>query len=360
MPQVEGLLEELSNAYAPTGFEGAVRTIMRRELSPLVDDIETDGIGSLVARLRGSADSPRVMMAAHMDEVGLMVRRITPEGFLTFQTLGGWLDSALINQRWVILTRGGHVQAVTGIKTPHVMSQEERSAGFKRDKMFLDVGATSKEDAEERLGIRPGDPVAPDSRFTRLNGGDFYLGKAWDDRVGLALMVEAIRGMRSQPPPNTVYAVPTVQEEVGLRGAQTSSFQVQPDVGINLEAGVAGDYPSITPEEAQEELGQGPAIFLHDTSMLPNLKLRDLVLDVAKERGIRPQLEVLGGYGQDGAAMQKSHGGAPTINISVPVRYLHSHYGVICRGDFDQAVELVGSLVRSLDSVTVRGLKEFD
>jgi len=166
--------------------------------------------------------------------------------------------------------------------------------------------------------------------------------------------------MKKHAPPNTVYAVSTVQEEVGLRGAHTSSFLVNPDIGINIEAGVAGDYPSITSDEAQERVGEGPTVFLHDSSMLPNLKLRDLVIDVAKDKGIPLQFEVLSGYGEDGAEMQKTHSGTPTINISVPVRYLHNHNGVISRKDFDRAVELVVEVAQRLDHATVQRIKSFD
>ena len=360
MDEIEVLLEELTNAHGPTGFEGPVRSIMQRELSPLCHGIETDGIGSLIARLGEGSDPPRVMMAAHMDEVGLMVKFVTPEGYVRFQPLGGWLDQAFINQRWVILTQKGSVHGVTGLKTVHVMTQEARNQVFKREQMFIDVGASSLEDAEERLGIRPGDPIAPDSRFTPLGDGGLYLAKAWDDRVGLAVMVEAMRRFQGSPPPNTLYAVATVQEEVGLRGAQTSSYHVEPDIGINIEAGVAGDYPGITQEESQERLGQGPAIFLHDTSMIPNLKLRDLVVDVARDNDIPVQFDVLSGYGEDGAEMQRARGGAPTINIAVPTRYLHSHYGVISRRDFDHTVALVTAVVQRLDGDTVERLRRFD
>jgi len=154
--------------------------------------------------------------------------------------------------------------------------------------------------------------------------------------------------------------VSTVQEEVGLRGAKTSSFLVNPDIGINIESGVAADYPGITQDEAQERLGNGPGIFLHDTTMLPNLKLRDLVIDVSEENNIPLQFEVLAGYGEDGAEMQRSHGGVPSINIAVPTRYLHSHYGVISRQDFDRTVELVTAVIQRLDADTVRHLKSFD
>ena len=353
------LLEELTNAYGPSGFEGPVRDIMRRELEPLSDHVEVDGIGSLIARKDGTGDSPRIMIAAHMDEVGLMVKRVTDGGYVKFQALGGGLDSALVGQRFVILTSKGPIQSITGMKTIHVMTPEARSAGFKRDGMFLDVGAADKEDAVSRLGIRPGDPIAPDSKFEALNGSDYLLGKAWDARVGLAIMIEVMRSIQESPIQGTLFAVSTVQEEVGLRGAKTSSFLVNPDIGINIESGVAADYPGITQDEAQERLGNGPGIFLHDTTMLPNLKLRDLVIDVSEENNIPLQFEVLAGYGEDGAEMQRAFGGAPVVNISVPVRYLHTHNGIIHRRDIDQAAQLVAKLVQRLDHDTVDRIARF-
>ena len=359
MDNVESLLEELTNAHGPSGFEGPVRAIMQRELSTVCDGLETDGIGSLIGRLGDEGGSPRVMLAAHMDEVGLMVKLVTKEGYVMFHPLGGWLDQALINQRWVIRTRNGPVLGVTGIKTVHVMTAEARGQLFKKEQMFIDVGASSKEDAEERLGIRPGDPIAPDSRFTPLNGGSLYLAKAWDDRVGLAVIIEVLRRL-GESPPVTLYCAATVQEEVGLRGAHTSSYAVEPDLGINLETGVASDYPGITQEEAQERVGEGPAIFLHDSSMLPNLKLRDLFVDTARENDIPVQFNVLSGYGEDGAEMQRSYRGAPSINIAVPTRYLHSHNSIISRQDFDRTVDLVEAVVRKLDTETVSALKSFD
>ena len=357
------LLEELSNAFGPTGHEGPVRAIVRRELEPLTDALETDGIGSLIARLGDEADDiPRVMLSAHMDEVGLMVRQITAEGFLTIQTLGGWLDQALINQRWVVMTRNGPIPGLTGIKTPHVMQPDARNQVFKKEAIFIDVGARDKEDAEQRLAIRPGDPVAPDSGFQEMAGGELYIGKAWDDRAGVAGLIEIARALResADPLPATVYLVATVQEEVGLRGAHTSSFHVMPDIGINLESGVAGDYPGITKDEAQEELGKGPTVFLHDSSMIPNLRLRDFFVDTAAELEMPLQFNVLSGYGEDGAEMQKAGSGAPSINIAVPTRYLHSHNSVIQRDDFAHAVRLVTQVVRRLTPQTVSALTTFD
>jgi len=358
--RVERLLEELTNAYGPSGFEEPIRAIMRRELAPFADRLETDGLGSLIAELRGSG-GPRVMLAAHMDELGLLVKYISQDGFVYFEPLGGWLDQALINQRFVILTRKGAVTGVTGLKTPHVMSPEERRATPEREHIFLDVGASGRQDAEERLGIRPGDPIAPDSKFVELSGGKLYLAKAWDDRVGLGVMIEVLRRLKDNRPPNVLYVVSTVQEEVGMRGAVTASNQVKPDIAINLEVGVSSDYPGTSLYEAQEKLNGGPGIFLRDTSMLPNLKLRDYVVEIARAKGIQVQFEVLRDYyNEDGSEMQRAWSGAPAINITVPARYLHNHNEVISRDDFDRTVDLVTELVRHLDAETVRRLRSFE
>lgn len=354
------LLQDLSNAFGPSGYEEDVRAIMRRELAPFSDSLETDGLGSLIAVSKKSPDAPRVMMAAHMDELGMIVRYITPEGYLKFVTLGGWLDQGLINQRYWIKTRKGPVLGVTGLKTPHVMTGDERTRLKLRDDIFIDIGAKSKADAEERFGVRPGDPIGPDSKFTPMGDGSLYLGKAWDDRVGCAVMVEVMRKLKASPANVNVYAVATVQEEIGLRGAQTSSHLVKPDIGISLESGVASDYPGIRQEEAQERLGAGASMFLHDSSMIPTLSLRDFVIDLAKARAIPLQFNVLSGYGEDGAEMQKSYSGIPAVNITVPTRYLHNHNGIISRSDFDHVVNLVTALIQKLDKPTIDKLKRFN
>ncbi|MFL2760046.1 MAG: M42 family metallopeptidase [Dehalococcoidia bacterium] len=360
MLNLESLLLKLSNARGPSGFESEVRQIVRKELDPYVNSLETDGVGSLIGLKNGPPNSPKVMLSAHMDEVGLLVRYVTSDGFIKFQNLGGWLDQALIGQRWQIITSTGIVLGVTGIKTPHVMSTDERSKIFKGESLFIDVGAKDKLDAEDRLGIKPGDPISPYSQAEKLNDSDFILGKAWDDRAGLAVMIGVMDSIKNQDLPFSLYAVATVQEEVGLRGAHTSSYAVNPDIGLNLESGVAGDYPGISQYEAQEKLGAGPAIFLHDSSMLPNLNLRDFVIETAKEIDIPLQFNVLSGYGQDGAEMQKSFEGVPVINITVPTRYLHSHNSLINLKDVEAAIKLVEACILKLHPTVVEDLKSFD
>jgi endoglucanase len=356
--RAEKLVEELTNAPGVPGQEGEVWRIVARELRAAGAEVSTDGLGSAIGVFRGTADSPRIMLAAHMDELGQLVKYVTPDGFVKFLPLGGWFDQALVDKRWIIHTSKGPVAGVSGIKTIHISSSEDRSRVFPREQLFIDVGARSKGEAEA-LGIHPGDPVTPDSRFSRLGNG-FLTAKAFDDRLGLAVMLEAVRRLSAMKHPNAIYAVGTVQEEIGLRGAHTSSQVVKPDVGISVEVGVAGDYPGVGPDQAQEKLGGGPGLFLHDSSMLPNLKLKDFFFRVAAEKGIPLQPELLTGYGEDGAEMQKWSTGTPAVNFTVPVRYLHSFNGVIRREDFDKAVDLLVEVLVRLDAKAVEEIKRHE
>jgi endoglucanase len=353
------LFEELTTIDAPTGFEGPVRDVLTREFSAAGLEVSTDGLGSVIGMARGTAAQPRIMVVAHMDEVGLMVRYITDEGFIKFQTLGGWLDQALIDQRWVIRTRKGLVHAVSGIRAIHITPQDIRSRVIPASEIFLDVGARSKQEAEA-MGIRPGDPIAPFSPFTPM-GNNRYAAKAWDARVGCALMIEAARRFKEQGVklPNTVYFVGSVQEEVGMRGAQTASKVIKPDLGISLEVGIATDFPGVGPDLAQERLGKGPGIFLYDSSMLLNLKLRDFFIKMSEKEGIPLQTEVISGYGEDASAIQMHAGGTPAVNFTVPTRYVHSHTGIIDRADFDHALNLLMKVLASLDAQTVADISRF-
>lgn len=350
------LLGELADAHGPPGFEEPVRAIMVRELKPLSDTIRYDGMGSVIATAGGSG--PKIMLDAHMDEVGGMVRRIVPGGLLTMQLLGGFLDQVLIDKRWTIMGSKGPVTAVTGIRSVHTTSADDRSKVIARDMIFLDVGARTAAEVEA-LGIGPGDPVVPFSPFEILPGGVRYVGKAWDDRVGLVVMIEAMRRLKASGHPNQIFAAATVQEEIGLRGARTASDIIRPDIGIAIEAGVTGDMPGSPAEASQAKLGGGPGIFLYDSSTIPNRKFVALVKAVALEARIPLQLDLVQGYGDDSAAIQATNGGVPTVNLVVPARSLHAHNGMIDRGDFDQMVELVVALIRRLDAATVADLKDF-
>ncbi|MGH9388532.1 MAG: M42 family metallopeptidase, partial [Vicinamibacteria bacterium] len=216
--ETEKLLEELTNAHGVSGFEGPVRDILRREWKDLLTDLHTDGIGNLIGSLPGSSDSPRVLLMAHMDEVGFLVRHIDENGYLYIHNVGGYFDQSVLTQRLSILTARGEVLGYTGMKSGHILRPEERDRMIPLSDMFVDVGARSRAEAEA-MGLRPGLPVAYATKFEVLNGTRRYLAKAWDDRVGLAVITEALRQLRTRSHPNSLQVAATVQEEIGLRGA---------------------------------------------------------------------------------------------------------------------------------------------
>ncbi len=350
------LLRELTEASGISGYEREVREIIKRHLKEITV-IEQDRLGSVICRKDGEAERPRIMLASHMDEIGFIVKLITDEGFLRFSPVGGWWGHVLLAQRVVIKTRKGDITGIIGSKPPHVLTEEERKKLLEPKDMYVDVGATSAEEVKE-LDIRPGDPIVPVSPFTVLGTGRTYMGKAFDDRVGCALMVDLIKNFTKEKHPNTVYGVGTVQEEVGLRGARTSSWVVEPDVGITLESGVAGDVPDVKKEDAQEKLGKGPVIVIRDGTMVPNLRLRDLFMDTAKEFQIPFQVDMLERGGNDSGAIHLHRQGVPNLVISVPTRHIHSHAGILHRSDYDYAIRLVTSVIQKLDSQTVASLTE--
>jgi endoglucanase len=355
--RTQQLLQRLADAPGPPGFEDPVRAIMVPEMKPFVTTpITYDGMGSVIAQ-QGST-GPRIMIDAHMDELGGMVRRVTPAGFVTMQMLGGWLDQALVDQRWIILGSKGPVHGVTGIRDVHVVTPAERTAVFSRDSLSIDIGAKNAAEAAA-MGVTPGDPIVPDAPFMVLNGSQNYLGKGWDDRIGCAVLLEAMRRTAAMPHPNQLFYVATTQEEVGLRGARAAVQVVKPEIGIAIEGGITGDTAGSRPEETQVKLGQGPGMFLYDSSAIANRKMVAFTRRMAAESKLPLQADLVQGYGDDSAEMQTMSGGAPTINLVVPVRYTHSHNGIVNRQDFDQMVDLVVAMLTHLDAATVARLRDF-
>jgi endoglucanase len=261
----------------------------------------------------------------------------------------------LLGQRVVIKTHKGDVVGVIGAKPPHLLPADERKKVVEKKDMYIDIGATTQAEVEE-AGVRVGDPVVPDTEFTPLTGGKTYLSKAFDDRIGCALMIEALEHFSKVEHPNVIYGVATVQEEVGLRGAGTSAEVIDPDVAIILESDIAGDVPGIKDEESAVKLGQGPSVILYDRSMIPNLRLRDLVIDTAKEQSIPLQFSAVEGGGTDGGAIHRHKAGVPSIVIGVAARHIHSHGAIIHRDDYDNALKLLTAVIGRLDAQTVADL----
>jgi putative aminopeptidase FrvX len=354
MDKTEKLLKELTEANGVPGYETEVRNVIRRYFEPL-GEIMQDKIGSLICKKTGDAAEPRVLLAGHMDEIGFMVKHITKEGFIMFTALGGWWDQVLLAQRVRIKTSKGDVIGVLGAKPPHLLSAEERKKLVEKKDMYIDIGATSQEEVE-KAGVRVGDPVVPVGEFTVLANSKTYLAKAFDDRVGCALVIAGLQSLTKRSHPNTLFGVATVQEEVGVRGATTSVEVVNPDVAIILEVDIAGDVPGIKPEESSIKLGGGPTVLAFDARMIPNLKLRDLVVDVAKRSKIPLQMSAVEGGATDGAAIHLHKSGVPTVVLAIPTRHIHSHNAIFHRDDFDHAVTLLTGVIQALDKKTVTNL----
>ncbi len=355
MNELLTMLKELTECSGVPGHEVEVRQVIRKHVAPYTE-ITQDRLGSIICMKKGVSEEPRIMLAGHMDEIGFMVTHITKEGYLKFQQLGGWWDQVLMSQRVIVKTRKGDVLGVIGSKPPHLMDAEERRKMVKKEDMYIDVGASSREEVQQ-FGVRPGDPVVPASDFSVMTNPKYLLAKAWDDRVGCALFIETIKRL-GQDHPNTVYGVGTVQEEVGLRGAATSSYVVQPHVSFALEVSIANDTPGVAEHEGQIKLGGGPAILVYDASLVPNARLRDLVIDTAQEEGISVQFGSMSAGGTDAGRIQLTSAGVPSLVIGVPTRYIHSHQGIVQLDDFENTVRLMVATIKKLDSKTVEWLVE--
>jgi len=349
----EELFRTLTETHGVPGYEDEIRAVLRQYLEPL-GSVTRDNLGSLICQQPG--DGPKVMLAGHMDEIGFMIVHIAKDGYLRFVQLGGWWDQVLLGHRVIIKTHKGDVTGVIGAKPPHIVDLEERKKVVQKKDMYIDIGATSIKDVED-AGVRIGDPVVPKSDFEVLANNKTYLAKAFDDRVGCAWVIDTLRHFSNRPKVNELYGVATVMEEVGLRGATTSVRAINPDVAFVLEIDIAGDVPGVRPEQARTRLGYGPSILVYDRGLIPNLKLRDLVIETAAEENIPLQISSYAvGGSTDGSRIHLHGTGVPTIVLAVPARHIHSHGSIIHRDDYDNGVKLLASVVGRLDEETVAGL----
>ena len=352
MDRIEKLLKEFTEATGVSGAEGEVFALMKKHLGKITE-VSGDRLGSFIGKLSNGTDSPRIMLTAHMDEIGLMVSHFSGN-FVRFNTLGGWWPPRLVGLPVRVITRKGGIPGVVATKSPFLIDKEERDKPVKPRDMFIDVGLTGKKKPES-LGIRPGDPVVPVFPFTVMPGGKTYMAKAWDDRLGCAVIVEVMRKLSDMSLPNCVYAVGTVQEEVGIRGAVTSGHAVSPDICFAIDANIAQDIPG-SPEEGAEKLGAGVSICVYDATLIPNTKLRDLVADIADRKKIPYHFSAIPFGGTDGGRIHLNEAGVPTLVIGIPTRYIHSAAGIVHRKDFDSAVKLFVEVTKALDSKTVASL----
>jgi endoglucanase len=355
------LLKEMLESFGPAGFEVETAAIVKKAVKVYADEVMTDKLGSVIFTHKGTSELPRVLLAGHIDEVGFVVSGIEDRtGFLTFNPLGGWWDQVLLSQRVVVRTEKGDIPGVIAAKPPHLLSPDEMKKVVEKKFMFIDIGATSKKEAEG-MGVRIGDPVVPFSGFSVIRDGKLGMGKAFDDRIGAFIAMEVVRRLAEQKVkhPNTVYGAATVQEEVGSRGAATVAHMVDPDVAIVLEVDIAGDVPGVQPQEAPTKMGKGPSILTFDSSMIPNQALKQFVIDTAKKAKIPYQLSLVAMGGTDASRIHVSRAGCPSIVISVPTRHIHSHVGILSFDDVENAIKLTLELIRKFDKKTVSSFTAF-
>ena len=337
-------LEKLSNACGVTGRESEVRELMIQLMTPYADEIVVDKLENVIAIKKGKFAAPKIMLAAHMDEVGLMVKTITKEGFLQFTKMGGIDDRILPAQKVTVFSRKGTFPGIIGSKPPHIQKEEERKKIIAFDELFIDIGAESREDAMA-LGVAVGDPVGFDIKYVPL-GRDVVMGKALDNRAGCVTMVEALKLMEKTD--YTVCAVGTVQEEVGLRGAATAAFGVDPDLAIVLDVTIAGDVPGVREFDTTVKMGKGPALTISDSGLITHPKVLRWLLDTAEEEKIPFQLEtgLLGST--DAARISITRQGIPSGNISIPTRYIHSPVGMLCLKDIENSAKLTVAAIQRI------------
>ena len=348
-------LQKFSEVCGVTGFEKRVKELLLERMKGL-GDVSSDGLGSVVITHKGAKTNtaPKVMIAAHMDEVGFMVKHITKEGFIKFVTLGGWWEQVMLSQRVTIHSKKGDITGIIGSKPPHILSMEERRKIVDKKDMFIDVGADDYKEVTEVLGIEPGDFITPYCEFAEMGNKNYLLGKAWDNRIGCAIMAQVMENLVKEGHENTVFAVGTVQEEVGLRGAATSASMLSPDIGLVIDTCVAGGMPGVAEDVAPAKLGGGVGITIFDASMIPNTALRDLAISTAKTEKIKYQVSFSEGGGTDGGKIHMQGKGVPTLVLSLPTRYIHSHQSIIHKKDYEAAVSLLTSLIKKLDDKTLK------
>ena len=324
---MKDLIKKLTEAFGPSGAEDQVREVIRREVEQYVDEVRVDALGNLIAHKKGPGK--KVILDGHMDEIGLMVTHIDDNGFLRFGTIGGVNPFVSLGQR-VYFANG--VFGVIG--SERVDDPKE----MKMEKLFIDIGAKDKKAAEAK--VRVGDSCAFYQPFVDL--GDRVVAKAMDDRIACAIIIETLKGLKSE---HDIYAVFASQEEVGLRGARAAAFGIAPDLGISLDVTRTGDTPKgITMDVS---LGKGAAIKVKDSSLICHPGLRNYMVKVAEEKGIRYQLEVLEAGGTDSGAIQMTKAGIPAGVISIPCRYIHSPSEMVDMGDVEECVKLAKALCES-------------
>ncbi|WP_339228450.1 M42 family metallopeptidase [Oceanobacillus sp. FSL K6-2867] len=337
------LFKNLTELQGAPGNEHLVRSFMKKELEKYADEIIQDNLGGVFGVKHG--EGPRVMVAGHMDEVGFMVTQITDNGMLRFQPLGGWWNQVMLAQRVQVMTDNGPVIGVIGSIPPHLLTEAQRKKPMEIKNMLIDIGADDREDAE-KIGVRPGDSIVPVTPFEPMANNKKILAKAWDNRYGCGLAIELMKELQHETLPNQLFSGATVQEEVGLRGAQVAANMIGPDIYYALDASPANDASG--DKKAFGQLGKGALLRIFDRTMITHRGIREFVLDTAESNNIPYQYFISQG-GTDAGRVHLSGDGVPSAVIGICSRYIHTSASIIHVDDYAAAKELLVKLVKTTD-----------
>ncbi|MBO8156527.1 MAG: M42 family metallopeptidase [Bacillaceae bacterium] len=346
------LFKTLTELPGAPGNEHAVRAFMKQELEKYADEVIQDRLGGVFGVKKGNG--PKVMVAGHMDEVGFMVTQITKNGMIRFQTLGGWWSQVLLAQRVQIITDNGPVVGVIGSIPPHNLTPEQRKKPMDIKNMLIDVGADDEEDAK-RIGIKPGQQIVPICPFTPMANEKKILAKAWDNRYGCGLSIELLKELKDETLPNELYSGATVQEEVGLRGAQAAANMIKPDIFYALDASPANDMEGS--EKEFGHIGKGALLRIFDRTMVTHRGIREFILDIAESNNIPYQYFISQG-GTDAGRVHISNEGVPSAVIGICSRYIHTSASIIHVDDYAAAKELLVKLVKATDQNAVDQIRK--
>lgn len=351
------MLEEFSEAHGISGNEKEVSRVMKKWLQPYADEVTYDNLGSIVGIQKGAQDGVKLMIAGHMDEVGFLVREIDSQGYIRMLPVGGWWGHVLPSQTLVVTTKEGkRYQGVVGSSAPHGLAKEVKEKVIAPMDLFLDMGVDSAEEIYE-LGIRIGDMITPDTKFTVMNNPNYLMGKAWDDRLCAAMIVDVMRLLKADSKPHhcNLYGVGTVQEEVGLRGARTAANMIHPDVAIALDVTTSMDTPM---DKGQNGLGKGVILSVMDAGIIGNKNFLYEMENICHDLGLDINYDMMTVGGTDADNIHKAHDGVVSLTLSIPTRYMHSHRLIVHRKDYWQTVLLMSEFARRLDRNMLSKLKE--
>jgi endoglucanase len=340
------LLGKLSNTFGPSGNEEDVAEILRKELEEYADEMHVDKLGNIFFHHHGKKGYAKIMLSAHMDEVGFIITFIEENGFLRFDTLGGITNNIMLGQQILLRKHKGYLKGIIGTKPPHIMTPEEQNKIIPKEDLFIDIGADSADQAQQK-GADIGALGVFDIMFTDLGDG-YFRGKSLDDRAGCTVLAEVFKLMKNSP--YNIVAVGSVQEELGMRGARTAAWQVDPDYGLALEGTFVADVPNTRPDRVSSKIKGGPVITILDRSTFTHPTVLRTLIKAGKEKSIAFQFKKVPMGATDAGAIHLTKAGVPSGTVAVPCRYIHGPASIIHIEDLKNTIRLVAEFIKTISS----------